>query len=64
MPKLRTREVAGHIRRRQQFLEEAALRAGRVGALDGTVYRGGRTTINGVENDDVQQSTRRGGTLT
>ena len=33
------------------------------GALDGTFYRGGRTNINGVENDDVQQSTRLGGTI-
>jgi hypothetical protein len=33
------------------------------GALDVVYYRGGRTTIGGVEGDEVQESVRAGGTL-
>ncbi len=33
------------------------------GALDGTYYGGGKTTIDGVENDDRQSNTRVGATL-
>lgn len=32
-------------------------------ALDGTYYTGGRTTIDGVEGDDLQRNTRLGATL-
>jgi len=32
-------------------------------ALDATRYTGGRSTVNGVENSDLQQNTRLGGTL-
>ena len=32
-------------------------------ALDGTYYTGGRTTVNGVIGDDLQRSSRWGGTL-
>lgn len=32
-------------------------------ALDGTFYTGGRTTTNGLESDDRQESTRYGATL-
>jgi hypothetical protein len=33
------------------------------GALDGTYYAGGRTTVNGTLNDDLQSNTRWGATL-
>ena len=33
------------------------------GALDGTYYFGGRTSVNGTLNDDLQSNTRWGGTL-
>ena len=33
------------------------------GALDGTYYYGGRTTVNGVRGDDVQKNSRVGATL-
>lgn len=33
------------------------------GALDGTYDYGGRTTVNGVQNDDVQRNSRAGVTL-
>jgi Putative MetA-pathway of phenol degradation len=32
-------------------------------ALDGTYYRGGRTTVEGVRGDDLQENTRFGVTL-
>ena len=32
-------------------------------ALDGTWYSGGRTTINGIEKDNLQSNTRAGLTL-
>lgn len=32
-------------------------------ALDATFYRGGRTTVDGVEGDDLQQTSRIGATL-
>jgi hypothetical protein len=32
-------------------------------ALDGTFYSGGRTTLNGVQGDDLQSNSRWGGTL-
>ena len=33
------------------------------GSLDGTYDYGGRTTVNGVRNDDVQKNSRTGVTL-
>lgn len=33
------------------------------GGLDGTYYRGGRTRIDGVKGDDLQENTRVGATL-
>jgi hypothetical protein len=33
------------------------------GAVDGTYYTGGRTTLDGVEGDDLQKNTRVGATL-
>ena len=38
-------------------------RSGIWAALDGTRYAGGRTTVNGVENSDLQNNTRFGATL-
>ena len=32
-------------------------------ALDGTYYRGGKTTVDGLENDDLQSNSRVGLTL-
>jgi hypothetical protein len=32
-------------------------------ALDGTYYTGGRTTVDGVEGDDLQKNTRLGVTV-
>ena len=32
-------------------------------SLDGTYYTGGRTTVDGVENDDLQKNTRLGATV-
>lgn len=33
------------------------------GAIDGTYFRGGRTTIDGIKGDDLQENTRLGATL-
>jgi hypothetical protein len=38
-------------------------RSGIWGSLDATYFTGGRTTLNGVEGDDLQQNWRVGGTL-
>jgi hypothetical protein len=40
-----------------------SLRNGAWIALNGTGYRGGRTTIDGLEGDDLQRNTRAGVTL-
>ena len=40
-----------------------AFRSGIWFALDGTFYRGGQTTVNGVEGDDLQENSRLGATL-
>ncbi len=40
-----------------------AFRSGIWGALDFTYYRGGKTTIDGVTNDDMQSNTRVGATI-
>ena len=39
------------------------LRSGIWAALDGTYYTGGRTTIDGVEGNDLQKNTRLGATV-
>ena len=38
-------------------------RSGIWGSLDATYFTGGRTTVNGVRKDDLQQNWRLGGTL-
>ncbi|MBK5095723.1 MAG: transporter [Deltaproteobacteria bacterium] len=40
-----------------------ALRSGVWFAVDGTFYRGGRSTVDGVEGDDLQENSRVGATL-